>query len=99
MAAEWAPDKTAAGSHSAVLTFSITSVLFSDNPHKPGRGPHSVVLEGIHLHRVAHAWCADPGFHLGVHQRDLQSLVFFFSSRRRHTRFDCDWSSDVCSSD
>src|SRR2546430_5945501 len=26
-------------------------------------------------------------------------LNFFFSSRRRHTRFDCDWSSDVCSSD
>src|SRR5256886_8742895 len=26
-------------------------------------------------------------------------LCFFFSSRRRHTRFDCDWSSDVCSSD
>src|SRR2546430_10870271 len=27
------------------------------------------------------------------------SAIFFFSSRRRHTRFDCDWSSDVCSSD
>src|SRR6266478_2201592 len=27
------------------------------------------------------------------------SIIFFFSSRRRHTRFDCDWSSDVCSSD
>src|SRR2546430_8602799 len=26
-------------------------------------------------------------------------LLVFFSSRRRHTRFDCDWSSDVCSSD
>src|SRR2546430_12812696 len=26
-------------------------------------------------------------------------MAFFFSSRRRHTRFDCDWSSDVCSSD
>src|SRR5256886_9437958 len=26
-------------------------------------------------------------------------LFFFCSSRRRHTRFDCDWSSDVCSSD
>src|SRR5256886_7770635 len=26
-------------------------------------------------------------------------IMFFFSSRRRHTRFDCDWSSDVCSSD
>src|SRR5476649_1970332 len=25
--------------------------------------------------------------------------VFFFSSRRRHTRSLCDWSSDVCSSD
>src|SRR5260221_13734119 len=24
---------------------------------------------------------------------------FFFSSRRRHTRSLCDWSSDVCSSD
>src|SRR2546430_11621192 len=23
----------------------------------------------------------------------------FFTSRGRHTRFDCDWSSDVCSSD
>ena len=26
-------------------------------------------------------------------------MVFFFSSRRRHTRSDRDWSSDVCSSD
>src|SRR5438270_9695057 len=25
--------------------------------------------------------------------------IFFFSSGRRHTRFGCDWSSDVCSSD
>src|SRR2546430_9678971 len=25
--------------------------------------------------------------------------VVCFSSRRRHTIFDCDWSSDVCSSD
>src|SRR5256886_4678479 len=29
----------------------------------------------------------------------IGGVVFFFSSRRRHTRFDCDWSSDVCSSD
>src|SRR5438034_6321361 len=27
------------------------------------------------------------------------SVYFFFSSRRRHTRSLCDWSSDVCSSD
>src|SRR5206468_5804993 len=26
-------------------------------------------------------------------------FIFFFSSRRRHTRSDRDWSSDVCSSD
>src|SRR2546430_7564810 len=29
----------------------------------------------------------------------VEVIFFFFSSRRRHTRFDCDWSSDVCSSD
>src|SRR6516164_10730111 len=28
-----------------------------------------------------------------------ESRNFFFSSRRRHTRWNCDWSSDVCSSD
>src|SRR5438477_9704793 len=28
-----------------------------------------------------------------------ESRFFFFSSRRRHTRLTCDWSSDVCSSD
>src|SRR5256885_8346293 len=29
----------------------------------------------------------------------LGGCVFFFSSRRRHTRLQGDWSSDVCSSD
>src|SRR5438046_4702857 len=29
----------------------------------------------------------------------LMCIVFFFSSRRRHTRLVSDWSSDVCSSD
>src|SRR6267142_3456057 len=29
----------------------------------------------------------------------ILDLLFFFSSRRRHTRLTCDWSSDVCSSD
>src|SRR5579859_7534951 len=50
--------------------------------------------------------------HAFVHRAVVQSLQrveaallvggearLFFSSRRRHTRFDCDWSSDVCSSD
>src|SRR5690242_21408161 len=30
---------------------------------------------------------------------DFDCFLFFFSSRRRHTRLTCDWSSDVCSSD
>src|SRR5690606_41011685 len=30
---------------------------------------------------------------------NLTYRYFFFSSRRRHTRFSRDWSSDVCSSD
>src|SRR5437763_16589792 len=29
----------------------------------------------------------------------MVSMFFFFSSRRRHTRYIGDWSSDVCSSD
>src|SRR5690606_40665298 len=29
----------------------------------------------------------------------MSFVFFFFSSRRRHTRFSRDWSSDVCSSD
>src|SRR5256886_2871837 len=34
-----------------------------------------------------------------MYQHPTETRIFFFSSRRRHTRFDCDWSSDVCSSD
>src|SRR5260370_14099518 len=42
--------------------------------------------------------------HSGIVRRMVQAIsdmssIFFFSSRRRHTRFKCDWSSDVCSSD
>src|SRR6266571_6073093 len=37
----------------------------------------------------------DEHFALAV----VGEFVFFFSSRRRHTRLTCDWSSDVCSSD
>src|SRR5438034_2134509 len=36
--------------------------------------------------------------HIGSAEKAFVCL-FFFSSRRRHTRSLCDWSSDVCSSD
>src|SRR5256885_4767504 len=34
-----------------------------------------------------------------IRERYRDSRGFFFSSRRRHTRLQGDWSSDVCSSD
>src|SRR5437773_7500154 len=36
---------------------------------------------------------------LGKNRCNRRSFSFFFSSRRRHTRWPRDWSSDVCSSD
>src|SRR2546430_11462990 len=45
----------------------------------------------------AHSWAPPYWRGSGTGARGIQ--LFFFSSRRRHTRFDCDWSSDVCSSD
>src|SRR2546429_6477698 len=39
------------------------------------------------------------GLGVGVSVRSCSVVVFFFSSRRRHTRCSRDWSSDVCSSD
>src|SRR5687768_1590297 len=43
-------------------------------------------------------------YNLGEHRiidglRAIAHILFFFSSRRRHTRCSRDWSSDVCSSD
>src|SRR5438876_4264820 len=35
----------------------------------------------------------------GISSSIATPLYFFFSSRRRHTRWTGDWSSDVCSSD
>ena len=32
-------------------------------------------------------------------KKNNRKFMFFFSSRRRHTRLVSDWSSDVCSSD
>src|SRR5260221_7477694 len=36
---------------------------------------------------------------MGMFSSSCRAGFFFFSSRRRHTRSLCDWSSDVCSSD
>src|SRR5947209_12195986 len=44
----------------------------------------------------------DPWFDLGsslMIRTQIILYIFFFTSRRRHTRYWRDWSSDVCSSD
>src|SRR5256885_10229604 len=58
-------------------------------------------------HRAARAESADGGplprrRHTTLQDNSgvlLYAVCFFFSSRRRHTRLQGDWSSDVCSSD
>ena len=42
--------------------------------------------------KESHAWNK-------LKEKDERIILFFFSSRRRHTRLVSDWSSDVCSSD
>src|SRR5256886_2922691 len=49
----------------------------------------AILAQGMH---------ASINLQIGLMSCDV-FMFFFFSSRRRHTRFDCDWSSDVCSSD
>src|SRR5579884_4409886 len=44
------------------------------------------------LHQRLHPYFARP-------EAFQHALLFFFSIRRRHTRWPRDWSSDVCSSD
>src|SRR5438034_71421 len=70
------------------------------------RAVHEGLLrESTHMTRTGrrrgwHTPGDDPGPCDGMRAppgRDRQGL--FFSSRRRHTRSLCDWSSDVCSSD
>src|SRR5688572_30903435 len=58
---------------------------------------HKVELPGL----LEHSSYISRGSWVAVHSDRFRgtSHTFFFSSRRRHTRFDCDWSSDVCSSD
>src|SRR5256885_6210452 len=38
-------------------------------------------------------------YHVHINPYCVLGFFFFFSSRRRHTRLQGDWSSDVCSSD
>src|SRR5256886_13043029 len=54
---------------------------------------------GRHLTALTDSGVSTYGGTCGGFSRLSVWVFFFFASRRRHTRFDCDWSSDVCSSD
>src|ERR1022692_4971141 len=56
-------------------------------------GPVSVVVAN------GTAASAPHSVQVGTFSPGLFTIAFFFSSRRRHTRLQGDWSSDVCSSD
>src|SRR2546430_5421951 len=70
---------------------------------RASRRPYRVldVVQSRYTARSTRLWCClSIETSQGVGRLSvLHVLFFFFSSRRRHTRFDCDWSSDVCSSD
>src|SRR5260370_21176303 len=50
------------------------------------------------MYRIFFLFQADAGIRYSSVNR-VKTCAVSFSSRRRHTRFKCDWSSDVCSSD
>src|ERR1019366_2490018 len=64
-------------------------------------GPQEGVRTGSDGRGVSEVACARELVWCPRMRRPLSPLVFlfFFSSRRRHTRLVSDWSSDVCSSD
>src|SRR6516164_11244743 len=60
----------------------------------------AVLVDRAALGREVNKECGQRLLHPGpaIDNQELW-LSFFFSSRRRHTRWNCDWSSDVCPSD
>src|SRR5260370_20809474 len=53
----------------------------------------------MYLGFAFHVFLGSEAFRRASSVTGVHKASFFFSSRRRHTRFKCDWSSDVCSSD
>src|SRR5258707_11538251 len=57
-----------------------------------------IIMQTVQFMSVIFFFQAEDGIRdIGV--TGVQTCAFFFSSRRRHTRYWRDWSSDVCSSD
>src|SRR2546430_8761299 len=84
----------------AILDVAIERVTEAWTPYVPKNDYEDCVFTAIHRGRKMEdvSWIVDElERELGISSQP--SRYFFFSSRRRHTRFEGDWSSDVCSSD
>src|SRR5579859_7396667 len=69
------------------------------DPYTTHMAPDAVIAVGLGLTNECNLSCAFCYCYPTRTDRLSLDQVYFVSSRRRHTRFDCDWSSDVCSSD
>src|SRR5947207_5615341 len=58
-----------------------------------------LLVDSASVSRVVEISCSRGNFYHSATICESNLFYFFFSSRRRHTRSLCDWSSDVCSSD
>src|SRR5690554_5663849 len=81
-----------------VITFLVSmqisiSSLQTHTVNRCGRSRH--VARKLSLRRKR----SSPNVFEMAATETITSIIFFFSSRRRHTRCGRDWSSDVCSSD
>src|SRR6266511_3272326 len=79
----------------------ITSVFCLAIAAAPALGSQSaalppVVRAGLETYKINGAAAAVSRW---LTNSPITAQFFFFSRRRRHTRFSRDWSSDVCSSD
>src|SRR5256886_6043281 len=56
-------------------------------------------IESVFLREYGTMFSMAPMRYPRMATKSIRYFIFFFSSRSRNTSFDCDWSSDVCSSD
>src|SRR2546430_9164357 len=97
----------AAGRVGAWLVLFVVAALFGQLPLREWVGAGHLLVNDfgqiahatVFMLGVAYALRWDGHVRLDVFYHRMSSRWLFLSSRRRHTRFDCDWSSDVCSSD
>src|SRR2546430_10133817 len=91
------PAQDAQAQNNLQLAVVAARTAFSDNVSFQGANAATLAQVEPSLQYTSAA-STGPGI-VSVMPEDANHWASFFSSRRRHTIFNCDWSSDVCSSD